>query len=662
MNENRNRLTQLFRYALLAGIVWTFLIAGSLVWNIQEGKQQTQALVAIAARSHFNKDQAFRYWATRHGGVYVPIDERTPPNPYLEHVPLRDIETSGRSLTLMNPAYMLRQVMEEYEALYGIKGHITSLNPLRPENAPDAWERSALTRFEQGVEEAVEFTEIKGEEYFRLMRPMVTEKGCLKCHGHQGYKEGDIRGGVSVSVPMSTYLALERGVTHSLVGWHGVIWLLGLGALGLVVKRNKRLVLRRLQAEEALRESHAHLEEQVKQRTLDLQEANDGLRTEILERKRLEQELVRTQRLGALSEMAAGFCHNFNNILVSVLGGAQLLKRNTDNPQTLREVEEILTGGNRARDLVQQLSQSVRGEPESALYAVSLNEAVHQAVQTTRSHWKDQSEAQGITIEVATELEDLPSIGGTQSELNDILLNLLFNAVDAMPEGGTITFRTQSVEDQVQLTVTDTGKGMDEETRRKVFEPFFTTKMDIGKGLGLTTVYGIITRWRGSIDVESTPGQGTTFTLRFPMWMEPEVQEEEKIVEVRQGRIGKVLIVDDDEGICALLSRFLGEKHEVDTVADGRKALERFAPGKYDVVLIDMGMPGMSGDQLLKQIKDIDPQVATVLITGLDLPDTDTRVSSFDFQRTKPFGDLDEVEDVVARAIALHDERVKKGN
>ena len=223
--------------------------------------------------------------------MYVSIDERTPPNPYLKHIPLRDIEASGISLTLMNPAYMLRQVMEEYEGLYGIRGHITSLSPLRPENTPDAWERSALTRFEQGVEEVVEFTEIEGEEYFRLMRPMVTAKGCLKCHGHQGYKEGDIRGGVSVSVPISTYIALEHDVTNSLFGWHGVIWLLGLGALGFVAKRSRRLVWRRLQAEEALQESHAHLEEQVQQRTMDLQEANDRFRAEITERKQAEETL-----------------------------------------------------------------------------------------------------------------------------------------------------------------------------------------------------------------------------------------------------------------------------------------------------------------------------------------------------------------------------------
>ena len=648
MDENRNQLTQLSRYTLLAGIVWTLLIAGSLIWNIREGKQQTQAIVTTAARSHFNKDQAFRYWATRHGGVYVPIDERTPPNPYLGHVPLRDIEVSGRSLTLMNPAYMLRQVMEEYEVLYGIKGHITSLNPLRPENALDAWERSALTRFEQGVEEAAEFTEIEGEEYFRLMRPMVTAKGCLKCHGHQGYKEGDIRGGVSVSVPMSTYLALERGVTHSLVGWHGVIWLLGLGALGIVAKRSRRMVLRRLQAEEALQKSHVHLEEQVQQRTKNLEETNDrlqvditerkqaeealvaserklsnilnsmtdvvwsiswpdlthnylspsveriygrseqefmdnptlfievthpddqhltekamkqlveegeaerkcrilqpdgsivwvsdrskmiydenhqpirieGVTQDITERKRMEQALIQTERHRVANELSAGMCHNLNNILSGILGPALMLQRVTRDAESLHDIEAIISSSKRAADLVHLLHISVRGQTRESIYPIALNESIEQTVQLTQNRWRDQLSARGIDINLRTEFGEIPVIHGTESGVQEIIANLIFNAVDAMPEGGEIVVRTQVEGDFVELSFSDSGIGMDEETRRKVFEPFFTTKMDVGSGLGLSSLHGMLTHWGGKAEVESTPGKGTTFTLYFPAWHE----------------------------------------------------------------------------------------------------------------------------------------------
>jgi len=509
---------RLYRNAVLTGIAWTFLITGSLLWNIGESQQQTQALAITAARAHFNKDQAFRLWATRHGGVYVPADEKTPPNPHLEHIPLRDIGASGKSLTLMNPAYMLRQVMEEYEALYGIKGHITSLKPLRPENSPDTWERLALARFEQGLGEMVEFTEIEGEEYLRLMRPMVTAKGCLKCHGHQGYAEGDVRGGVSVSLPMSTYLALERDMKRSLVGWHGMIWALGLGALGLAMERSRRLTMRRLQAEVALRESHDHLEEEVERRTMDLRETNDRLRSEMIERKRMEKELISLERLRALGDLSAGFCHHFYNILTGILGPAQLQKRLAKDPQILQETEAIITAATRAEDLVHRLAQAVRDEPEGGMQPVSINQVLRQAIRATQPIWKDRAESRGVPIEIAVDLEEVPDISGTPLELNEILRDLLDNAVDAMPEGGCITFRTQAVGNEVQLTVSDTGVGMDEATRQRVFEPFFSTKMNVGTGLSLSMVYGTIRRWKGSIQVDSAPGSGTTFSLRFPFW------------------------------------------------------------------------------------------------------------------------------------------------
>ena len=145
------------------------------------------------------------------------------------------------------------------------------------------------------------------------------------------------------------------------------------------------------------------------------------------------------------------------------------------------------------------------------------------------------------------------------------------------------------------------------------------------------------------------------------MWKEEIVAQERKEA-TQSTRSGKILVVDDDEAIGSLLSRLLGEQHEVETTTDGRKALAQFSPGKYDVAMIDLGMSGISGDRLMRQIKEIDPQVGTVLSTGWALPVTDVRVASFDFHITKPFTDLDEVEDVVARAIALHDERVDEEN
>ncbi|MCI5125944.1 MAG: DUF3365 domain-containing protein [Candidatus Electrothrix sp. AR5] len=177
----------LYLAALSVGVLWTAVIATSLVWNIHVERRQLAELVKNEVRSHFNKDQAFRFWASSHGGVYVPVSEETPPNSNLSHIQERDVVTpAGKKLTLMNPAYMLHQMMKQFENLYGVKGRITSLQFFNPDNAPDEWEKKALHAFEQGVEEVIEYTEIKGEPYLRLMRPMVAKADCLKCHAKQG--------------------------------------------------------------------------------------------------------------------------------------------------------------------------------------------------------------------------------------------------------------------------------------------------------------------------------------------------------------------------------------------------------------------------------------------------------------------------------------------
>lgn len=250
------------RYFLGAGVCWTAVLLALFLWGVYEENHDTLVVARKEARAHFNKDYAFRLWGTSHGGVYVPIDPRTPPNPLLADIPERDIQTpSGKKLTLMNPAYMLRQLMGEYESLYEVKGRITSINPLNTQNEPDAWERKALAQFEQGITEIAEVVEIGDTPYLRLMRPMVTEKGCLKCHAIQGYKEGDIRGGVGVAIPLQDLFQ-----SRQLHVWRWglsllCVWLAGMGGLAL----GGRKILDQIGESELI---NAELQEQ-KNETLD---------------------------------------------------------------------------------------------------------------------------------------------------------------------------------------------------------------------------------------------------------------------------------------------------------------------------------------------------------------------------------------------------------
>lgn len=239
------------RYAAIIAVAWTLIIGGFLVWNISHTKEATVDRAMRDALANFKKDVAFRQWVVKHGGVYVPVTEETPPNPNLSHIPERDIKTpSGKNLTLMNPAYALRQLTEDFAGMYGIRGHITSLKPLRELNAPDEWEKKALLQFEKGVKEVSEFITINGKPYFRMIRPFIAEKACLKCHAAQGYKEGDIRGGIGISLPMEEYLKEEREEIKLHTFTYGLTWAVVLCAVYLVFLRLKRHISIRRKAED----------------------------------------------------------------------------------------------------------------------------------------------------------------------------------------------------------------------------------------------------------------------------------------------------------------------------------------------------------------------------------------------------------------------------
>ena len=241
------------KYLWTLVVIWTLGITASLGWNIYQQKQSSLSFVRISAEISYKKDLIYRRWVSKQGGVYVPISEMTPVNPHLK-VPNRDIMTSnGLLLTLVNPAYMTRQVNELAREMNYFQGHITSLNPIRPENRPDPWETEALKTFERGTKESVSIEIMtSGKEYFRLMRPFVTEKSCLKCHAVQGYKEGDIRGGISVSIPMEPLRAIERSRMVELTIAHSFLWIIGLVGIGAGTKRFRNQTLVREKLEEEL--------------------------------------------------------------------------------------------------------------------------------------------------------------------------------------------------------------------------------------------------------------------------------------------------------------------------------------------------------------------------------------------------------------------------
>lgn len=295
-------------YGAIVAVIWTLLVAYSVFWDHQQHREEALLLGRMQGQAFFEKDLLYRRWASRHGGVYAQITETTLPNPYLAHIPERDITTpSGRQLTLINPAYMTRQVFELAQEYKGTgRGHITSLKPVRPTNSPDAWEKESLSAFEHGVTEVGQIEQIDGKPYYRYMKSLIAEKPCLKCHLSQGYREGDVRGGLSVSVELEPIYDLMKKEMRGVYINHSIIWLLGLGVIGFGTRRldgntaklyEKTVeleleIIERKIAQEQLQEQAAILEEEIGERQITqeaLQEQTVILEEEIEEHKRTEQ-------------------------------------------------------------------------------------------------------------------------------------------------------------------------------------------------------------------------------------------------------------------------------------------------------------------------------------------------------------------------------------
>ncbi|QOP46559.1 HD domain-containing phosphohydrolase [Sulfurimonas paralvinellae] len=222
--------------------IWTLLLLGILTIIIERTYTYAKYIAIQEAKTSVNKDLAYRSWVASHGGVYVPVDKKTQPNPYLSHIKERDFTALGKKYTLMNPAYTLSQMMHDYTKLYGVKTHITSKKLLNPKNKPDEWETLALNEIERSRKQYYELNKINDEEYLRLMNPLVTKKSCLKCHAFQGYKVGDIRGGVSVSIPMRPLYKDALKSSLLVAALFFIIWLAGMLIIRYFIKKTYKYI------------------------------------------------------------------------------------------------------------------------------------------------------------------------------------------------------------------------------------------------------------------------------------------------------------------------------------------------------------------------------------------------------------------------------------
>lgn len=525
---------------VIAGLC-TAIVVGHHIEDIFKARSFEQEHALKAARTAVAKDIVIRKWITSHGGVYVPATDKTPPNQYLSHVTDRDITTpQGVRLTLMNPAYAMRQLFDFSNDPAGISTKITSLKLMNPINEPDEWERKALETLEQQKREADkmaatggapgsdkdgrsaafvesmevnEFTTSNGIPYLRLIKPLVVQKGCLKCHEHLNYRVGDIRGGISIKLNMTEYLEAQRKLVRFSQISSILIWLAGIALVIFGVRNLGRSADARDKAEQELWDMKENLESLVIQRTDDL--------------RKTQKTLVQQEKLASLGSLSAGVAHEIRNPLNIIATSTQLMM-----------MDDATSGENRKAcwdimgqiERITKITDSLHGfakELIPEMYPLDLRSILDNVAASTENGMNSEN------MRIIRKYVDAPlMVNADPDQITRVFLQFILNARDSMAEKGRplvnapagekwkgeLVISGRTSEGWVVVDVADNGVGIPPEIQDMIFDPFFTTKeVNKGAGLGLAAAYGIIENHGGTISVSSEAGNGATFTVRLPL-------------------------------------------------------------------------------------------------------------------------------------------------
>lgn len=400
---------------------------------------------------------------------------------------------------------------------------------------------------------------------------------------------------------------------------------------------------------------------------------------DITEQEHLREQLTQSEKIRALGEMAGGVAHDFNNFLTVILGNCQMLLAQAEGAgetvgrpgaivfegegrhEFISALQSVQRAAVEAADTVRRIQEFTRVRTTRSFSTVDLNQVLANAIDVARPRWHDEAIARGVKIDMMTEFGDVPPVNGNESELGEVFMNLLLNAADALSGGGDIRLKTEVEQggEWLLASIADNGEGMEKDVSRRIFEPFFTTKGVGGSGLGLSVAYGIINRHGGDIMVDSEKGKGTRFTVRLPVAALSDLYESTVREEVPEMiKQAKVLVIDDATMIRTLMGDMLdnmGQKFE--TAASGSEGLLVFDRAAedgepFDLVLTDLGMPDMSGWEVVEQIKKRSRKTPVALITGWgdQLNPDKMKESRVDAVIAKPFK-VEDIRRLLAKAL-----------
>jgi signal transduction histidine kinase/CheY-like chemotaxis protein len=372
----------------------------------------------------------------------------------------------------------------------------------------------------------------------------------------------------------------------------------------------------------------------------------------IAEQERIREQYAQIEKLSALGELASGVAHDFNNTLAGILGRAQLLLMTEDPERVEAGLQLIIKTAKDGAKTVKRIQDFARQRRDHDFQPVVVDQLLLDVREITRPRWKNRAESEGVHIALELQLgSDEAHVMGDESELREVLVNMVFNSVDAMPRGGTITLSARESGGAVEIAVADTGAGMTDDVRSRVFDPFFTTKGKAGMGLGMAVSYGIIRRHEGAVEVESEVGRGTTFRIKLPAAKsstaaetstaaEPVEHPALALVPPQQTEGARILVVDDEEHVRVLLKDILeSEGCRVRLASGGQEALELLGVETFDAVFTDLGMRGMSGWEFARAVRALDASMPLAVITGWGeaVGSSERLAARADWVVTKPF-------------------------
>lgn len=351
-----------------------------------------------------------------------------------------------------------------------------------------------------------------------------------------------------------------------------------------------------------------------------LEDTNQQLEMALEKLEQTQDQMIKGERLNALTRMASGIAHEFNNILMPLVGFSDLMLNDPEALDDKKEVRNMLSAmynaAEEGRGIVKRLREFYKPEEDEEFEEIELEDMLDDALKLTRPRWQEEARAAGIEVVVQKNLGQTPKLFCNRYKMREVLINLILNALDAMPKGGRMSFGSSVANNRIRLTISDTGHGMSEDVLKRCMEPFFSTKGKRGTGMGLASVYGTISRHGGKLDITSVPEMGTTVTLDLPVHVRTAEEGGMKPV-LPIGRVLKVLVVDDEKWARDLLAKYLKfDRHTVDTSENGKSAMEQLASRKYDLVITDRAMPEMNGDQVARCVKESDPATRVILLTG----------------------------------------------